>query len=235
MRARSAGLGLLLGTIAAGMAQASPAQACGDFYAEERPAPKPKPKPTPDEATSIADLAMQKEQPSVAAGALSDGFGQLKSMGTATLPESRQQLKALRTMAIALARVDGVLTTPGPFYAASAAARAGNLQWSVQALRKLNAARPNDPALQAELGEALAHAPGGQEEALKLLGSLAERDVMGSAHAYAQLARLRAQKGDAAGSKEAASRCQAMATSPTLCPAQTADVTVAKAGGQTGA
>jgi hypothetical protein len=229
--ARAAGVALVMGTIAAGMAQPLPALACGDFYAEERPPPKPKPKPTPDEAISVAEPAMLKEQPGVAAGALSDGFPQLKTMG---MDASRQQLKALRTMAIALARVDGALATPGPFYAASAKARAANLEWSIATLRKINETRPNDPVLQAELGEALAHVPAQQDEAIRVLGALADRDVMGSAHAYAQLSRLRAIKGDVAGSREASRRCQAMATSPALCPAAPADA-APKAVAQTGA
>jgi predicted Zn-dependent protease len=222
---------LVMGTIAAGMAQALPAEACGDFYTEERPPPKPKPKPTAEESIAIAEPAMLKEQPGVAAGALSEGFPDLKKTG---MDAPRQKLKALRTMAVALARVDGALSTPGPFYAATAAARAANLDWSIATLRKLNEARPNDPVLQAELGEALAHVPAQHEEALRVLSALADKDVMGSAHAYAQLARLRASKGDLAGSREAARRCQAMATSPALCPAAPADPP-AKVVAQTGA
>jgi|HubBroStandDraft_1064217.scaffolds.fasta_scaffold118788_2 hypothetical protein len=229
--AKFAGVGVLLGTFAAALSASPPAAACGGFYEAEYRAPKPKPvqvkpKPTTEEAISIAEPALQKEQPALAAAALADGFPKLRTSGIDT---TRQETKALRAMALALARTDGSLSTPGPFFAATAAAKSQNLQWSIATLRKLNDARPNDPALQADLGEALAHSPGSQDEALRVLGALADKDIMGSAHAYAQLARLRAQKGDAAGSHEAAKRCQTMATVPAVCPALPEDAPKATA------
>lgn len=119
----------------------------------------------------------------------------------------------------------------GPFYAASGAARAANLAWSIETLRKLNVARPNDPALQAELGEALARTPSGQDEAFQIPGGLAASDLMGSAHGYAALARLRSAKGDAAGSADASERCRAMATAASICPAAPAATIVAARSG----
>ena len=59
-------------------------------------------------------------------------------------------------------------------------------------------ARPNDPTVQADLGEALSKTEGGRAEGLKILQGLAQKDLMGSPHAYAALAKLRSQSGDMA-------------------------------------
>jgi len=207
----------------------TPAWSCGAYYAVEmpqQPAPKPKarPKPTPDMAMGIAEASIPAEDPGKAAAALAEAFPGLR---TTPMDASRQQLKALHLMAVALARVDGALSVPGAFYADGPKTRAANLEWSIAALRRLNEQRANDPVLQAELGEALARVPAHQDEALAILGALAAKDLMGSAHGYAELARLRAQKGDAGPSREAAVRCRAMTRSPAVCPATLPDAPVA--------
>jgi hypothetical protein len=203
--------------LAVGVLSAWPIQAwaCADFYESATPPPPPKPKPTPEEGMSIAEAAMQKEEPSVAARALAESMPHLR---TASMDAPTRELRALRILAIALARTDGALTVPGRFFANTAALRGQNIEWSIATLRLLNQRRPNDPVLESELGEALAHAPVHHAEAESILSSLATRDLMGSAHAYAELARLRILKGDAAASREAALRCQAMTKTPSVCP-----------------
>ncbi|WP_437712237.1 hypothetical protein WMF45_42570 [Sorangium sp. So ce448] len=133
--------------------------------------------------------------------------------------------RAFRVLAVATARADGALQV-GPqlprelletWGGASAEERKGNIDWSIRALRRLNEQRKNDPALQTDLGEALARAPEHRGEALKLLGDLAEKDLLTSPEAYATLARLRALSGDNAGHDAAATRCETMAQNKALC------------------
>ncbi|XXY54270.1 hypothetical protein WME91_24370 [Sorangium sp. So ce269] len=133
--------------------------------------------------------------------------------------------RAFRVLAVATARGDGALQVAAEvprelletWGGASADERKGNLDWSIRALRRLNEQRKNDPALQTDLGEALARSTEHRGEALKLLGDLAEKDLLASAEGYAALAQLRALSGDSAGHDAAASRCEAMAKSAALC------------------
>ncbi|WP_437811053.1 hypothetical protein [Sorangium sp. So ce1078] len=133
--------------------------------------------------------------------------------------------RAFRVLAVATARADGALMIRAEvprelleaWGGASAEEREANVAWSIRALRRLNEQRKDDPALQTDLGEALARAPEHRGEALRLLGGLAEKDLLASPEAYATLARLRALSGDAAGHDAAASRCEAMARNTALC------------------
>ncbi|MGK3999359.1 hypothetical protein [Sorangium sp. So ce1024] len=133
--------------------------------------------------------------------------------------------RAFRVLAVATARADGALAVAPElprelletWGGASAEEREANIGWSIRALRRLNEQRKNDPALQTDLGEALARAPEHRGEAMKLLGDLAEKDLLASPEGYAALARLRALAGDGAGHDAAASRCEAMAKNTALC------------------
>ena len=134
--------------------------------------------------------------------------------------------RALRVLAVATVRSDGALAKidkelpyemVGSWTGKKDGERGVNLEWSVQALRSMNAHKQNDPALQTELGEALSRVPHYQDEAATLLGELAAKDLIASPEGYAALARLRSKAGDKTGSQAALQRCTAMAKSDSLC------------------
>jgi len=98
--------------------------------------------------------------------------------------------------------------------------RSASLEWAVSSLRVVNALRTNNPVAMADLAEALSTRPRYEGEALGILQDLADRDLMGSAHAYAALARLRATRGEEAVARDAIARCQAMSRQPaSVCQA----------------
>jgi hypothetical protein len=133
--------------------------------------------------------------------------------------------RAMRILALATARFDGTLPLQrevpfellGAWRGKSTDDRAANLEWSIATLRRLNDNRQNDPALQTDLGEALARVDAHHDEALKLLGGLADKDLVSSPEGYAALAKLREQTGDTAGRDAAAKRCAAMAQNASIC------------------
>ena len=124
--------------------------------------------------------------------------------------------RALRIMALANVRTEGAVNVGG-FQAANPAQKAANLEWAVATLRSLNAKRINNPTYQTDLGEALSKLPKHQDEARKLLGDLADKDLLTSAEGYAALARLRAASGDSAGRDAAVKRCEGMAKEAKVC------------------
>lgn len=68
----------------------------------------------------------------------------------------------------------------------------------------------DDPTLLAALGEGLAQLPDREDEALRVLSDLAERDVLPSPSAWAALARLRAERGLTREAQLAQRTCEAM-------------------------
>jgi hypothetical protein len=211
MRGRMAfALGAVIVAILGAQARA---HACGAFYdaAERRrvtaPKPAPPPVPTQDEALIIADTAMEQDAPRVAAAALLKAFARVRPI---PVEASKRDVRALHLMAVALARTNG--------FAPDAKTRAANLDWAIATLRDLAQAHGDDPIVRAELGEALAKVPAHRAEALALLSSLAERDLLASARAYGELAKLRAAQGDPRGAASAADRCRAMSLRAAVCP-----------------
>ncbi len=174
---------------------------------------------------SQAEQALSDGKPAKAAAKAVQAFPALKIIKAGTLPLSD---RALRILALANVRMDGALNL-GNFKNATAADRAANLEWSIAALRGLNAKRVNNPSYQTDLGEALAKVPAHREEALKILGELADKDLLTSAEGYAALARIKAEKGDAGARDAAVKRCEAMTKTPKVC----AVPAVGDAGGQT--
>lgn len=139
-------------------------------------------------------------------------FPALRIIKPGTLPLAD---RALRILALATTRSDGALGIG--MKNKTAADRAANLEWSIATLRGLSAKRGNNPSLQTDLGEALARVPAHHAEAKKILGELADKDLLTSAQGYAALAKLRAEAGDANARLAAVKRCEAMTKTPKIC------------------
>jgi len=160
-----------------------------------------------------AEQALSESKLNKAAAKAVQAFPALKIVKPGQLPLAD---RALRVMALASVRTGGGVSAGG-FRGKETGERAGNLEWSVTVLRALNVKRPNNPSYQTDLGEALARVPAHHEEAAKLLGDLAARDLLTTAEGYAALARIRAEAGDNAARDEAVKRCEAMSKAPRLC------------------
>lgn len=135
--------------------------------------------------------------------------------------------RAMRVLAVATVRSGGELAIGkqipyelrGQWLAQNDGDKTANLDWAVVAMRSVNTWKSDDPAVQTELGEALAKVDANKGEARDLLGDLADKDLLGSAEGYAALAELRAANGDEDGRIAALKRCEAMAKTPGLCQA----------------
>jgi len=133
--------------------------------------------------------------------------------------------RAMRVLAVSTARTDGKLDIAkqvsreiqGQWLAKEDGDRVANLAWSVQALRAVDTWKSDDPAVQTELGEAMAKLDSTKGEARDLLGKLADKDLLGTAEGYAALAELRGASGDADGRLAALKRCEAMSKTPGTC------------------
>jgi hypothetical protein len=133
--------------------------------------------------------------------------------------------RGLRTLAVAVARADGALAlekeVPDHVLAGwngkKAEDRAANLQWAVNTLTIMSQQKADDPGVKTDLAETLAHVDGRQDDALKMLNELAEKDLITSAEGYAALASLRERAGDQSGRQAAANKCEAMTKNPAIC------------------
>lgn len=74
-----------------------------------------------------------------------------------------------------------------------------------------------DPTMLADYAEILSRVPSRAGQATMMLRALKEKDLIGSAHAYAALARLEHAAGDISAEKAAAERCKTMAKKSTVC------------------
>jgi hypothetical protein len=161
-----------------------------------------------------AEKALNEGQFTMAAVGVLQVFSTIRSTPVTQSPLAN---RALRIMALAAIRTDGALTAGKQWRGTTPEEQRANINWAIDTLQALNKQRPNNPSLQTDLGEALSKSEKHREEALKLLGKLAERDLITSPHGYAALARLRALSGDKPGSDAAAKRCEAVAKKPDVC------------------
>ncbi len=203
---------------------ADDAKACGMSI---RMDPTPQ-KPTPVQEIARAEKALENGQNLVAAKAVVGNFPRVRS---AKAGDSPLETRALRVFALAVVRSNGAVNEKAAGISGQGEwTPNANLEWAVQAIREIDAKRPNDPTVQADLGEALSKLPHGQKEALEILQKLADKDLMGSPHAYAALAKLRTAKGDLGGAEAALKRCEEMSKTPGVCkPASPAKPVLAPA------
>ncbi len=187
---------LLLAATVVPVTLASNAHACGMSIRMEQMAPRP----TPAIEISSAEKMLNEGQGYAVARKVLASFPSIRSASAGRDP---LETRAMRVFALAIVRSNTQVQ--------SGWTRNADLAWAEQAMREIDAKRPNDPAVQADFGEVLAAVPGKTEEAAKLLSSLADSDLMGSPFAYAALARLRSVKGDSEGSALAMRRCETMA------------------------
>ncbi len=190
---------------------ASDASACGMSI---RMDPTPQ-KPTPVQAIARAEKALESGDNAAAAKAVLANFPRVR---VATAGANPLETRALRVFALAVVRSNGAVSEKTAGFPSQAEwTPTANLEWAVQSIREIEAKRLNDPTVQADLGEALSKLPHGQKEALEILQKLADKDLMGSPHAYAALAKLRSDKGDSAGAEAAIKRCEEMSKTPGVC------------------
>lgn len=129
--------------------------------------------------------------------------------------------RAQRTLAIALVRTDGAIELDPTWRAKTPEQRSQNVAWAVSSLERLRTQRKNDPAVDTDLGEALAKVDGRQEEARGILQSLADRDLMATPQGYSALGRLQHQAGNTTARDAAIQRCNAMAKDAEICKVPT--------------
>lgn len=209
--ARLAALALALAPAFATLSYADDANACG-MSVRLDPTPQ---KPTPVQEIAKAEKALEGGQNAAAARTILTSFPKVRSASAGANP---LETRAMRVFALALARSNGAINEKTLGIASRDEwTPTGNLEWAIAALREIDGKRPNDPAVQADLGEALSKVAHGQDEALKLLGNLAQKDLMGSPFAYAALAKIRSDRGDTAGAATAIKRCEEMSKQPGVC------------------
>lgn len=177
-------------------------------------------RPTPVQEIARGEKALESGQNLQAAQAVLGSFPRIRNAEAGANP---LETRALRVFALAIVRSDGSIDEKKARVGSQVGewTPSSNLQWAVQSLREIDAKRPNDPSLQADLGEALSKTPTGQKEAQKILQGLAQKDLMGSPHAYAALAKLRSQSGDQEGAQAAIKRCEEMSKTPGICKPST--------------
>lgn len=161
-----------------------------------------------------AEKALNEGKPALAAVGVLQVFPNLRSGRVGVGP---LQDKAIRIMALAIARTNGAVNAGKGFVGNNDLNKQKNMNWAVEVMRKLSASRKKAPAIQTDLAEVLAKNPSHKDEALKILNELASKDLVTSAHGYRTLAVLREAAGDTAGRDTALVRCKAMAKDASIC------------------
>lgn len=158
-----------------------------------------------------ANAALDADDAATAARRVLRAFPKLRG---AALGGDALTSRAIRVMAVAVARLDGVVSD---WPSATPEERDANYVWAMRALRGLATRRPNDPATLTDLGEALSRRAATRDEAKKILELLAPRDLITNAHGWAALARVRLATGDVDGRADAVARCAKMAKVIAVC------------------
>lgn len=117
-----------------------------------------------------------------------------------------------QVMAVAIARLGGAADVERGRARprASESDRQDALRWALDVMNRA-LGTGDDPFLRARRAEVLARVTGREADARAELETLAQRDLMPDAYAWAALAALRASAGDVAGGTEAMDRCKTIA------------------------
>lgn len=119
--------------------------------------------------------------------------------------------RAQRVLALAVVRSGGAVDLGRGMTGRTDRQRAVGLAWAAALLRLRHARAEADVIAASDLAEALARLPAERAEARALLAGLAETDVLPTARAWALLAALEREAGDAAAADRAARRCREIA------------------------
>lgn len=206
----------------------APADACGGAIFQERFIA---PKPTPPQLVAKGEKQLEEGSAQLALRQAKEAYTDLHK---STAGKDAIKNRALRLAAIATVRSGGELSV-APAQTASSkdawgdtvtrakpidqstSAKQERLEWAIGTLRALSTNSPDNPSVEADLGEALSSVAGHEGEAFERLSKLADKDLLGSPTAYAVLARLRAQQGLTKKSIEAVQRCREMTRTPAVC------------------
>ena len=206
----------------------APADACGGAIFQERFVA---PKPTPPQLVAKGEKQLDEGAGQLALRHAKEAYPDLAK---ATAGKDAIKNRALRLAALATVRSAGELSAaPAKTTSTkdawgdtvtralpidqSASAKQERLEWALGTLRALSTNSPDNPSVEADLGEALSAVPGHETEAFERLSKLADKDLLGSPTAYAVLAKLRAQQGLTKKSIEAVQRCREMTRTPAVC------------------
>ncbi|WAS93538.1 hypothetical protein [Nannocystis punicea] len=124
--------------------------------------------------------------------------------------------RAQRVLALAAVRSGGGVRLASHMSGKTASHRTAALAWSAMLLR-LHHARSDDVVVRAELAEALAALPAERAGAYALLKELGDGDVLPTARAWALLAELERDRGDATAAERAGRRCREIAPDDPVC------------------
>jgi len=178
------------------------------------------------QGVATAEKQLDDGHYAAAAGAIIRMIPYIKNYeGTSKDPIAR---RALRVLAVATARTGGKLALgrelpqflQGSWLGADGTAQQTNLKWAVATLSKAAEDKKDDVVLEGDLALAMARTDGHEAEGRKRLEALADKDLLTSPEAYAELAKLRAAAGDGDGRTAALERCRAMADEAAICSVQ---------------
>lgn len=133
--------------------------------------------------------------------------------------ERRQSLfeRGQRVLALAVVRSGGGVKLSADLPGKTVAQREAGLAWAAALLRLHHARGLGGVTTTAELAESLALRPAERREAHALLKDLADGDIVPTARAWAVLASLEKDRGDADAAARALARCKEIAADPTQC------------------
>ncbi len=134
-----------------------------------------------------------------------------------TLAVSASFERGLRVVALALVRNHGHLRLRAPWSGVTQRQRDVNVAWATDVLSRQYDRTPEDPLARSQFGEALSRSATSRPAARELLEGLAVREVVPESMAWAALADLRDETGDAAGRDQALASCRRIAVQPQTC------------------